>query len=43
MMKTLILALLLAVPTLPGFLLFVYLVSFFVIHSVLKEIYYAHQ
>ena len=41
MMNALILALLMAVPTPPGFLLLAYLISFFVIHATLKEIFNA--
>lgn len=42
-MKLLVLSLLLSVPTPPGFVLFLYLVSFFTIHALLKEIVYAYQ
>lgn len=42
-MKLFVLSFLMAVPTPPGFLLLLFLVSFFVIHSVLREIFYAHQ
>lgn len=43
MMRLLILSFLMAVPTPPGMLVLMYLVSFFVIHAILKEIFYAHQ
>lgn len=42
-MKLLTLTLLLTAPTPPGFLLLTFLFFFFIIHSVLKEIYHAHQ
>lgn len=38
-MRLLVLSFLMAVPTPPGFLLLLYLVSFFVIHAILKEIF----
>lgn len=42
-MKLIVLSLLMAVPTPPGFLLLVFLVTFFFVHSLLKEIFHAHQ
>lgn len=42
-MRLFILAFLLAVPTPPTFLMFMYLVSFFIIHAIFKEIFHAHQ
>ena len=42
-MKLAILSLLMAVPTPLGFLVLAYLVSFFVIHSLLKEMFHEYQ
>lgn len=41
-MKTAILSALLIAPTPPTFLAFLYLVTFFYLHALLKEIYYAY-
>lgn len=42
-MKLFVFSLLMAAPTPPGFILLTFLFFFFIIHSVLKEIYHAHQ